>query len=164
MPRRKKLTNNQNVLQQNINLDSEPQPQPKPEKNNHYYDDIIKQQDDEYEIAVIMDLIKIQEQKDKEICQQNIKIKQEMLELRNHHIKEILRKIKISNNLYNPVELSIIQIFDSLMDTENFEIVINDNILYTNIYSYLGLGDAKATIRLSHATKDFVRNTILLIP
>lgn len=160
MPRRKKLLKNinlqQNLEQQDINTEKN-----NIILNNSSHINIIKQQDDEYDMAVIMDLIKIQEQSDKLISEQNEKIKQDMLETRNYHIKEILKKIKISNNHYTSVELSIIQILETFMDTENMLITIDNHILYTNIYAYLGLGDSKGTIRLTDVTKDFVRKTIL---
>ena len=125
---------------------------------------IIQNQDDEFEMSVIMDIIKMQEKEDIERIekekQQEIereKERQEKLMKRDHNIKEILRKMKLQMCNLSSFEISLIQLLENTMDTQDLVIVINDKDFYDNIHSYLGITNKRGSIRVNEDVKEFAR-------
>jgi hypothetical protein len=130
---------------------------------------IIQNQDDEYEMSVIMDIIKMQEkeyleklkkEQEQEIERQNSL--QEKLIQRDHNIKEILRKMKFQLSNLNAFEISFITLLENIMNTQHLIIMLDDKNLYNNINNYLGLTNKKGTIRLNDSVKEYARNLFQL--
>jgi hypothetical protein len=143
---------------------------------------ITAEQDEEYEMSLMIDIIKMQEreereQKEKERQQKEIEIEkereqiqrdalllEETLKNRDHNIKEILRRIKIGNGM-SRIENDIVTILEVFMETHQITIEIDNVALYNEICSYLGIGDEnkKGTIRLPESVKIFARNVFVLV-
>lgn len=126
------------------------------------FKDITSIQDEEYEMSVMMDIIKMQEKEEKEEKERLEKEKEKLQEkifIRDQNIKEILRKIKIGNSK-SELETHIINLLETTMETQDMHIYIHDIELYNNICSYLGMGDdnKKGTIRLYESVKSYAKN------
>lgn len=137
------------------------------ENLDHY--NIIQNQDEEYEISIIMDIIKMQEkeelerlerEKREEIERQNI-LNEKILQ-RDHNIKEILRKMKFQVSNLSSFEIDLINILENMMNTKELIIILDNKVFYNKILDYLGLTDKKPSIRLSDDVKYFVKNTFQL--
>lgn len=151
------------------------------DKNKHYeteytnlHEDneihnIIKNQDDEYEMSVIIDIIKMQEKEELERLE---KEKQEEIERqkllddnlmhRDYNIKEILRKIKFQVNNLSPFETSLIELLENTMNSQELIIMLNNKDFYENILCYLGLTNKRGSIRLNDDVKTFARHLFQL--
>lgn len=133
------------------------------ETNNitdHY---LVRDQDEEYELAVIMDTIRMQEEEEKHKLEILEKERQSSITIRDYHIKEILRKLKINPSKLTPFETFLISTLETFMETQELYLIINDKEYYDNIRNYLGLSNNKGIIRLSDETKIFARDTFKLI-
>lgn len=126
---------------------------------------IIQDQDEEYEMSVIMDIIKMQEKEDNERKEKEKqdKIETERLlrlaiEKRDYNIKEILRKLKLVLNIQNPFEKMLVSILEDTMNSEELHIKFYDNDVYIQIRSYLGLDGKRGTIRLSNEVKEYINS------
>jgi transcription termination factor NusB len=166
--RRQKKNNPTTSMPTDTTLDVEQITKPSIISNNST--SIISEQDEEYEISVIMDIIKIQEKEEKEKKQNEIEQQKKYLQelhenikQRDNNIKDILRKIKIGNNLTD-IEKNIVNILETFMETQETHIHINDYHLYQQISSYLGTDNinTKGIIRLTDDIKLFAKN--LFIP
>jgi hypothetical protein len=120
---------------------------------------IINEQDTDYEMSMLMDMIKFQEKEDKK-REEDKKILEKMraieLKQRDQNIKDILRKIKITTKLL-PIEKTIIELLESFMESLETQIIIDDSDLYDQIFNYLGLGERKGIVRLSNEIKEFTQ-------
>ncbi len=130
---------------------------------------IMHDQDEEYEMSVIMDIIKMQEkeehekrEKEKQEKQDQEKILKISIEKRDHNIKEILRKLKFLANTQNCFEKKLVSILENIMGTQDLHITIHDNDLYLEIQSYLGLNKNKGTIRLHDEVKEYANKMFML--
>lgn len=130
---------------------------------------IIQEQDDEYELSIIMDIIKMQEleemKKNEQDKLQNFErnnLLQEMLTKRDNNIKDVLRKLKILANKQNSFENTLINILENTMSTQDFHIKIDNIDFYHNIECYLGLKSNKGTIRLSDEVKEYISKMLIL--
>lgn len=129
---------------------------------------IIQDQDEEYELSVIMDIIKMQEKEDNERLEKEKqeKIEKERLltlsiEKRDHNIKEILRKLKILVNTNSSFEKKLVDLLENTMNTKELQILICDNDFYINIQRYLGLNNTKGIIRLTDDIKQYINNMFI---
>lgn len=129
---------------------------------------IIQEQDDDYELSIIMDMIKMQEQE--EIEKEKVrkmqeekerKMQEEKIAIRDQNIKEVLRRIKTCSQL-SAIEKTIIHMLEHVMETFEMQIILQDVEMYEKILTYLGIDGRKGTIRLSNEIKDFVKNTFIL--
>ncbi len=130
---------------------------------------IMHDQDEEYEMSVIMDIIKMQEkeehekrEKEKQEKQDQEKILKISIEKRDHNIKEILRKLKFLANTQSCFEKKLVSILENIMGTQDLHITIHDNDLYLEIQSYLGLNNNKGTIRLHDEVKEYANKMFIL--
>ena len=130
---------------------------------------IISEQDEDYEISVIMDIIKIQEKEEKEKIEKEIEIQKKHLQelqakinQRDNNIKEILRKIKVASG-QTSIENTIVNLLEKLMQTQEMCIQLDNIKLYEEISSYLGIKDntTKGVIRLTDDIKMFAKNTFI---
>lgn len=130
------------------------------------FKDITSIQDEEFEMSIMMDIIKMQEREEQEEKERlekenekQIRKLQEKIFIRDQNIKEILRKIKIGNSK-SELETHIIKFLETTMETQDMHIHIYDTELYNNICSYLGMGDdnKKGTIRLPESVKSYAKN------
>lgn len=134
-----------------------------PHEHSFIDNSIIRDQDEEYELSVIMDIIKMQEKEDNERKEKENqeKIEAERLlklaiEKRDYNIKEILRKLKLLLNTQNSFEKMLVSILEDIMNGVDLHITIHDNDMYSQIRSYLGLDGKKGTIRLSDEVKEYI--------
>ena len=134
------------------------------------FKDITTIQDEEYEMSIMMDIIKMQEKEEKERLEKekekqirDAKELEEKIFIRDQNIKEILRKIKIGNSK-SELETHIINLLETTMETQNMHIQIDDTELYNNICCYLGIRDdnKKGTIRLPESVKNYVKKLFVL--
>jgi hypothetical protein len=129
---------------------------------------VIKEQDDDYELSIIMDMIKMQQQQEIEKEKERImqeekerKIQEEKISTRDQNIKEVLRRIKTCSQL-SAIEKTIIQMLEHLMETCEMQIILEDVEMYEKILTYLGIDGRKGTIRLSNEIKEFIKSTFIL--
>ena len=137
--------------------------------HSHIDNTIIQDQDEDYEMAVIMDIIKMQEKED---IQRQEKEKQEKIEQqkifelaiqkRDHSIKEILRKLKFLATTQNCFETHLVSLLENTINSQDLHIKINDNDMYLQIQCYLGLNNSKGVIRLTDEIKDYANNMFTL--
>lgn len=130
------------------------------------YSNITSLQDEEYEMSIMMDIIKMQEreeiernEKEKEKQIRDAEELEEKIKIRDHNIKEMLRKIKVGN-LISQIESTIIYFLENVMETQDMQIIVNDKLLYHDICCYLGIGDEnkRGTIRLHETVKLYAKN------
>ena len=145
----------------------EPPPPPSLQKYLNT-NNIIQEQDDDYEMSIIKDMIKMQEQEEKEkeknrIIQEEKEriIQEENISKRDQNIKEVLRRIKTCSQL-SIIEKTIIHMLESLMDTSEMQIILDNIEIYETILTYLGIDGRKGTIRLSNEIKEFIKSTFTL--
>lgn len=140
------------------------------DKDKYFMDNsVIQDQDEEYNMSIIMDIIKMQEKEDNERKEkeEQEKIEQEKLfrlsiEKRDHNIKEILRKLKVLMNTKNSFEKNLVSILENAMNTQDLQITLYDNDLYLDVQRYLGLNNNKGIIRLSDEIKEYTNNMFVL--
>jgi hypothetical protein len=164
------------VRRKKAHQSEEPHAPPSPEPIiTSFASSIIAEQDEEYEMSLMMDIIKMQEreereqkekerEKEREQMQRDALLLEETLKNRDHNIKEILRRIKIGNGM-SRIENDIVTILEVFMETHQITIEIDNVALYNEICSYLGIGDEnkKGTIRLPESVKIFARNVFVLV-
>lgn len=147
-------------------------PPPPPTSSQITYSHITSIQDEEYEMSMMMDIIKMQEREEKERLEKEREKQirdaeelEENIRTRDHNIKEILRKLKhgISNS---ELETKIIWILENTMETQDMHIHIDDAGLYDNICRYLGIkdDDKRGTIRLHESVKAYAKNLFRFTP
>lgn len=131
---------------------------------------IISEQDEDFELSVIMDMIKIQEREEKEEIQKQIETQkihsqelEEKIRYRDTNIKDILRKIKFGS-YQSPIEKKLVNLLETFMETQDMYIQLDSIEFYQDIISYLGIKDnnTKGVIRLTDDVKVFAKN--ILIP
>lgn len=138
-------------------------------ENSVIKDTVIQEQDDDYELSVIIDIIKMQEndeaeKREKERQQQaeRYKMIEELIIQRDHNIKEVLRKLKVLTNKQSSFENELIHILENAMTTQELYITINNIDFYDNIQCYLGLNSNRGTIRLSDEVKEYLKKMFII--
>lgn len=147
-----------------------PIPGPIPISSSTPYDKyIIQEQDEDYEMAIIMDMIKMQENEEKKKEEEREKEKKiqeekriEELNQRDRNVKEILRKIK-TGSILSSIEKTIIHLLEAFMESLETKIILHDSNLYEEIFTYLGIDGRKGTIRVSNEIKEFAKNSFTLL-
>jgi hypothetical protein len=167
--KRKYVRRKKTVLEPALPTPELPIPPPPQIANHHSYSDITSIQDEEYEMSIMMDIIKMQEREEKEKLEKEREKQlreaqelEEKMRIRDHNIKEILRKLKFGN-CTSQLETNIIELLENAMETQCMYIYVHDMVLYNNICCYLGIGDEnkKGTIRLPESVKDYAKNMFL---
>lgn len=175
--KRKYLRQKKNVIHQETTI-SICNNYKKNDKSNvdNYTNSIISEQDEDYDISVMMDIIKMQEKEEKEQkeaeIQRQIQEKQQQLKYieelnqkiayRDHNIKEILRKIKFASG-QSVIEKNIVSLLETFMETQEMHIQVDNTEFYEQISSYLGIKDnnTKGIIRLTDNLKTFAKNIFI---
>jgi len=129
---------------------------------------IISEQDEDFEISVIMDMIRIQEREEKEKLEKEMEIQkkysqelQQKIQERDSNIKNILRKIKFGTG-QSSIEKNIVNLLENFMETQEMYIQLDNTELYEQISSYLGIKDnTKGIIRLTDDIKAFAKNIFI---
>lgn len=151
-----------------------PSPSPSPSSTaslpTQSFKDITTIQDEEYEMSIMMDIIKMQEKEEKERLEKekekqirDAKDFEEKIIHRDHNIKEMLRKLKLGNST-SSLETSIVTLLETTMVSQNMHIYIDEPLLFNEICCYLGIRDdnKKGTIRLPESVKNYAKQLFVL--
>jgi hypothetical protein len=115
--------------------------------NSHSDYSIIDEQDYAYQLSMIADMEKQEKEKMAEIESMRQKKIKDDIEMRDFHIKQILRKLKLGTAT-SCQDKVYIELLESWMNTEDIDLVTT----YANIFhSYL-----EKNIRMSKDTKEYL--------
>jgi signal recognition particle GTPase len=143
-----------------------PPPTPQIINQFQFYSNIKSIQDEEYEMSMMMDIIKMQEREEKERLEKEREKQmrdneelEENIKIRDHNIKEMLRKLKHGNST-SLFETNIINLLEHTMESQDMQIHIDDPLFYNQLCCYLGIGDdnKKSTIRLPESVRIYAKS------